>query len=159
MAKIHYESDFKIRETFQMEGSLVGFTFTYYVRDNSYTASWDGTTYTNCKSNEDGSVTVLFTNHGLGVGKLRAKREFAIQDSDFPDHAYNAIVDDDMGITLTSGTTDFFDFGIISTIEMPKDEALEIVNNTIIIKQGNVDTTTKILSLEKGKVEQGKLYL
>jgi hypothetical protein len=161
MSKIYYESDFKIRETFQTDTPIKGFKFTYYVKDTEYVASWDGTTLQNCKLNNDGSVVVFFENHGLSIGKLRCKREFFLQDSDFPDGFYNAMVDELLDVTLTRGDSDFFTFNTTSTLEPPTPSYIppEIVNNVIVIKQGVVEPSSAKLVIEGVKVESNKLYL
>lgn len=83
MARIYYENDFKIIEKFQSEDLVnVPFTFTYYT-NTKYEVSWDGKKgFKNCRKNDDGSFTYVFNSHGLGVGKLKVRREFYIPDGD-----------------------------------------------------------------------------
>jgi hypothetical protein len=50
-----------------------------------YFARYDGQTYTNCTPNEDGTLTVMFDHHRLGIGQLRAVKKFFIPDDTMPD--------------------------------------------------------------------------
>ena len=104
--KINYESDFKLTERY--EARLVGipFRFVYTTGSGQYMASYDGEAYVNCKSNEDGSITIIFNKHGLGVGKLKVRREFYVPDEDFPDGVYNIVSNDTTDIILVEGKTD-----------------------------------------------------
>lgn len=109
MIKIHYESDFKIIERFGGDDAMgfsVPFKFVYYTKDATYVASWDGQNYINCKPNEDGSLTVFFDQTGFKVGKLKVRREFYIQDSDFNDGVCNLVTDEATPISLVDGATD-----------------------------------------------------
>lgn len=176
MIKINYESDFKLVETVDEYLLNVPFTFTYTTNEQTYTASYNGETYVNCKRNSDGSIVVIFNKHGLGVGKMKVRREFLVTDVDFPDGVYNVVSNDTTDVLLVEGKTE----GIVvsSVVMLPNgneegggttpdvpdipsgDEKVEIdlTNNTITISNmGGVSNS--VLTLKKGKVESNTLYL
>ena len=143
MTEIYYESDFKIIERIKDELNDIPFKYTYFA-DTSYTASWDGKEYKNCKRNPDGSIVVVFNAQSLGLGPLRVKREYAIPDSDFEDGICNKVYVEGTGIVLVSGT------GHPVTVE------LEVIPPYIYIQE-IVDTLTdasptKALSANQGRV-------
>lgn len=107
MVRIYYESDFKIIEKFAREELVsVPFRYTYYTT-TKYEVSWDGKDdYKNCKRDGDGTITVVFNSHGLGMGKLKVRREYFIPDSDFADGIRNEISVEDTGILLVNGESD-----------------------------------------------------
>lgn len=143
MTKIYYESDFKIVERFKEKLNDIPFKYTYFA-DLSYTASWDGEEYKNCKRNPDGSITVVFNGQILGLGPLRVKREYFIPDSDFEDGIRNKVYVEDTGIVLVRGT------GRPVTVEM------EVVPPYIYLQEivdALTDTSpTKALSANQGRV-------
>lgn len=182
MTRIHYESDFKLTEKAEERFENVPFVFRYVSKKQTYEASFDGTSYVNCKRNTDGTITVIFNNHGLEVGRLKVRREFKVPDDDFVDGVYNAVSNDTTDITLVDGATD----GIVvsSTIILPdgseqggdtpdvpeepdvpdipiEDEVeVEVNPNTqtlTITNGGSVEGNT--LTLKKGKVENNILIL
>lgn len=151
MIKINYESDFKLTETTEQQRFAdVPFEFVYSTNSGTYTASYDGTTYTNCKRNEDCSVTVIFNKHGLGVGKLKVRREFFVPDEDFPDGVYNIVSNETTDIMLVEGKTDNTD--VEEEFNPPYIEgggevvAVEVVDNL------DSDASDKALSARQGKV-------
>lgn len=143
MTKIYYESDFKIVERFKDKLNDIPFKYTYFA-DLSYTASWDGEEYKNCKRNPDGSIIVVFNAQSLGLGPLRVKREYFIPDSDFEDGIRNEVYVEDTGVVLVSGT------GRPVTVEM------EVVPPYIYLQEivdALTDTSpTKALSANQGRV-------
>lgn len=147
MIKINYESDFKLTEKAEDGFANVPFRFVYSVNSGTYTASYDGEKYTNCKRNEDGSVTVIFNNHGLGVGKLKVRREFFIPDGDFPDGVYNAVSNDTTDIMLVEGKTD--GYNVEEDFQPPY---IGIITNVDIIDNLESDDADKALSAKQGKV-------
>jgi hypothetical protein len=145
MAKIYYESDFKLTEKFARE-ELVGvpFRYTYYTK-TKYEASWDGKDgYKNCKREKDGSITIIFNSHGLSIGKLNVKREYFIPDSDFEDGIRNKIDVEDTGIRLVNGEGD--DITVDTEVIPPYIYIQEIVDNT------EDASPNKALSANQGKV-------
>lgn len=88
-----YKSDFKITEKCDA-GYAMRFRFLYYVGSPSkaYVASYDGVTYTNCHLNEDGTLTVSFDNHGLGIGDLMVERRYYFDDEQFQSGVCDVVV-------------------------------------------------------------------
>jgi hypothetical protein len=145
MAKIYYESDFKLTEKFARE-ELVGvpFRYTYYTK-TKYEASWDGKDgYKNCKREKDGSITIIFNSHGLSIGKLKVRREYFIPDTDFEDGIRNEINVEDTGIWLVNGEGD--DITVDTEVIPPYIYIQEIVDNT------EDASPNKALSANQGKV-------
>ena len=100
--KIHYKSDFKIVERPKDETlGTVPFRYTYFAR-SAVEASWDGQTFSNCKRNPDGSITIIFNAESLGLGPLKVKREYFIPDSDFEDGICHKVYVENTGIDLVS---------------------------------------------------------
>jgi frataxin-like iron-binding protein CyaY len=151
MIKINYESDFKLTEKTEERFVDVPFTFTYTTNSGIYTASYKGDVYTRCKRNEDGSITVIFNDHGLGVGKLKVRREFFIPDTDFPDGVYNIVSNDTTDIILVEGKTDNTDV----------EEEFHPPYNTIIdvevVDNLDSDASDKALSARQGGVLKGMI--
>lgn len=152
MIKINYESDFKLTEKTEERFADVPFEFVYTTNSGTYTASYDGEVYKNCKRNEDGSVTVIFNNHGLGVGKLKVRREFFIPDEDFPDGVYNAVSNDTTDIMLVEGKTD--GYNVEEDFQPPY---IGIITNVDIIDNLESDDADKALSAKQGKVLKGMI--
>lgn len=149
MVKINYESDFKLTEKAEDGFADVPFRFVYSSNSGIYTASYDGTEYINCKRNEDGSVTVIFNNHGLGVGKLKVRREFFIPDRDFPDGVYNAVSNDTTDIMLVEGKTD--GYNVEEDFQPPYIGGGTIVTVEVVDNLES-DASDKALSARQGKV-------
>ena len=104
---INYQSDFKIIETMVDVDLTIPFTFTYSSGYKCFIASFDGTTYTNCRRLDDGRLIVAFDDVGFQrYGKLIVKREYFLNDSDFADGICNAISIEDTGIVLVEGKSD-----------------------------------------------------
>lgn len=159
MIKIYCKSDFKLVEKIDERFAKAPFSFVYKTTGtNGYRAAFDGTTYTNCKRNDDGSITVVFNNHGLGIGKLKVRREFFIPDTDFPDGLYNAVSNDSTEIVLTDGKTD--GFVVTTEILLPavKTGIVKVEGNALFVEGvASVESTT--LTLTTGKVENNILIL
>lgn len=107
--KINYRSDFKIiwkLNDDERHLHNVPFRLTFYT-SSKYEASWDGKDgFKNCKIEDDGSVVIIFSQHGLGLGELKVTREYFIADSDFADGVYNFVSTERTGIVLTNGASD-----------------------------------------------------
>lgn len=150
MIKINYESDFKLTEKFEERLVGIPFKFVYSTNSGAYTASYDGEKYTNCKPNEDGSVTVIFNKHGLGVGKLKVRREFFVPDEDFPDGVYNIVSNETTDIMLVEGKTDNTD--VEEEFNPPYIEGGGEVVSVEIVDNLDSDDADKALSAKQGKV-------
>lgn len=150
MININYESDFKLTEKAEDGFANVPFRFVYSVNSGTYTASYDGDKYTNCKRNEDGSVTVIFNNHGLGVGKLKVRREFFVPDEDFPDGVYNIVSNETTAIMLVEGKTDNTD--VEEEFNPPYIEGGGEVVAVEVVDSLDSDASDKALSARQGKV-------
>lgn len=91
--KINFKSDFAITEKCEA-GYAMRFRFIFFtgLQQKDYIASWDGETYTNCRLNEDGTLTVFFDDHGLGVGDLMVERRYYIDDERFRTETVDIVV-------------------------------------------------------------------
>ena len=111
MKKVNYLSDFKLREITEGVDTSVPFVFSYFVYpSNRFEASFDGSEYKNCFLNEDGTLTVIFQNHGLMPGKLQVERKWFVNDMDFKEGICKAVSLEHTGINLVQGKTDDIDF-------------------------------------------------
>lgn len=105
--KINHLSDFIVTEHFKKEEHTgVPFRYTYFTRQAQYVASWDGEKYINCKRKADGSITIAFDAHHLGIGRLRVMREYFIPDINFADGIRNEVYVEDTDILLVNGESD-----------------------------------------------------
>ena len=88
-----YKSDFKITEKCDA-GYAMRFRFLYYVGSPSkaYVASYDGETFTNCHLNEDGTLTVCFDDHGLGIGDLMVERRYYFNDEQYQSGVCDVVI-------------------------------------------------------------------
>jgi len=85
MTNYFFKSDFKIKDSsadYQTNPFVLAF-WTYKF-NRKFVASYDGETYKNCKLNDDGSLTVDFYGHNLGVGVLKCQKTFFLPDNDSP---------------------------------------------------------------------------
>lgn len=156
MIKINYESDFKLTETTEQQRFAdVPFEFVYTTSSGTYTASYDGHKYVNCKPNSDHSVTVIFNNHGLGVGKLKVRREFFIPDRDFPDGVYNVVSNDTTDVILVEGKTEGFD--VEETFRPPYVVSEGSLVPIEVVDSLDSDASDKALSARQGKVLKGMI--
>ena len=83
---IFYKTDFAITEHSEV-GYAVPFRFKYYAAAPSrcFEASFDGTTYTNCRLNDQGDLVIGFDNHNMGCGILMVARTYYLNNQDFAD--------------------------------------------------------------------------
>ncbi len=103
MIKINFQSDFKLLEESTLIDTETPFKFTYYTPQSvGYEASYDGTNYTNCTPQEDGSLLIVFDGHRFNMGKLMVKREYFLDDSNFADGIYNLVSTYSTDIEITA---------------------------------------------------------
>ena len=88
-----YKSDFKITEKCDA-GYAMRFRFLYYVGTpaKAYVACFDGSIYSNCQLNGDGTLTVCFDDHGLGIGDLMVERRYYLTDEQFQSGVCDIVV-------------------------------------------------------------------
>jgi uncharacterized protein (DUF2344 family) len=122
----------------------------YATNSGTYTASYDGHKYVNCKPNSDHSITVIFNNHGLGVGKLRVRREFFIPDGDFPDGVYNVVSNDTTDVILVEGKTEGFD--VEETFRPPYVVSEGSLVPIEVVDSLDSDASDKALSANQGRI-------
>ena len=105
--RINYQSDFKIIEK-NLNGDLkTPFRFTYQTAlSKPVVASFDGHDYKNCRRLDDGSLLVVFDNHGMRPGNLTVRREYYLTDADFADGICNLVSMEFTGIVLVNGRSD-----------------------------------------------------
>lgn len=106
----YWESDFKLIDTNVQAG--VPFAFKYYIKNDgaSVEVGYDGSTYTNCRPSEEveGAIVVPFDNFEgkLGLGKLKVKRIYSIDDTDMADAQFNSVTEEVLPIELWRGPSD-----------------------------------------------------
>lgn len=91
---IHFQSDFKKFETAKAPFSFQDpFRFVYYTSGaTTYEASYLDGEYKNCVLMGDGSLKVIFEDHGLAPGRLMCRKEYYLADSDFADGERKQVV-------------------------------------------------------------------
>lgn len=100
---INYKSDFKLIEEPVKGFSITNapFKFTYYIRPSrSYIASYDGKVFNNCTITDDGKLIVAFDNHNLGVGRLKVKREFYLNDPQYNSGICDLVTEEELDLIL-----------------------------------------------------------
>lgn len=83
---IFYKTDFALRERSEV-GYSVPFRFKYWAAAPSrcFEASFDGTTFTNCRLDNNGDLIIGFDNHNMGCGTLMVARTYYLNNQDFAD--------------------------------------------------------------------------
>ena len=113
---VNIKSDFIV---YEKGHPSLPFVFTYHnigsPEVNPYVASYDGTTYTNCRMLDDGTLKVWFNGHTFHKGTLYCQRQWTITDSDFPAGIYKPLTDEPNGVIMTTDVTD----GTSATISLP----------------------------------------
>lgn len=105
--RINYESDFKLYERNLDGDKTTPFLFVYSTYGNArYEASFLDGVYKNCRRMEDGTLMVVFDNHGLPPSELKVKRFYYLNDSDFHDGICHLVTMESTGIVLVNGRTD-----------------------------------------------------
>ena len=91
--EVFFKTDFAITEQCEA-GYAMRFRFRYFTDKlrRDYVASFDGENYENCHLNEDGTLTVTFDDHHLGIGDLMVERHFYFDDERFRTGRYNVVV-------------------------------------------------------------------
>lgn len=82
--EVFFKTDFAVTEQCET-GYSMRFRFHYFTSKHrrDYVASFDGEKYENCRLNEDGSLTVTFDDHRLGIGDLMVERHYYLDDERF----------------------------------------------------------------------------
>ncbi len=108
---MNYQSDFIIsaNQILDVNGNpidLRGVDFRIEFRTTSrhvcHVCSAIGGVLTNCKIEDDGSISFIFDNHKLLSGKLRYKLTFYVKNASYPDNVQNVVIEGDTGMTLTA---------------------------------------------------------
>lgn len=101
---INYQSDFKIVERLLPDAT---FRYTYYVSKDkgSVVAEYDGTTYSGCLADGD-RLIVPIDGGTLGIGYVKVKREYYLDDNAFTDGVCNLVSVEATDIELGKGRTD-----------------------------------------------------
>lgn len=105
MKHFNYQSDFKIVEPLKAEAP---FRYTYYTKKEgkSVVVEYDGTEYKNCIA-RDGELVIPIDGKALGIGEVKVKREYFLNDADFADGICNLVTDEvPTGIELWHGESD-----------------------------------------------------
>lgn len=105
MKHYNYNSDFKIVEQLKADAP---FRYTYYTKKDgkSVVAEYDGTEYNNCIA-RDGELVIPIDGKALGIGEVKVKREYFLNDADFADGICNLVTDKvPTGIELGHGESD-----------------------------------------------------
>lgn len=104
--KINYKSDFKLQEVSDTVDLTTPFRFTYKTTGvGSYTASFDGENYTNCRRLEDGSLLVIFDDHRLLTGQLSVRRCYYLTDADFADGLFDLVGEYQLDVCLEAAAS------------------------------------------------------
>lgn len=82
--EVFFKTDFAVTEQCET-GYSMRFRFHYFTSNlhRDYVASFDGEKYENCRLNEDGTLTVTFDDHRLGIGDLMVERHYYLDDERF----------------------------------------------------------------------------
>lgn len=82
--EVFFKTDFAVTEQCET-GYSMRFRFRYFTSKlrRDYVASFDGEKYENCRLNDDGSLTVTFDDHRLGIGDLMVERHYYLDDERF----------------------------------------------------------------------------
>lgn len=132
--------------------SVQPFKLVFYTKKavRTYTASYDGAKYTNCRPTEDGGVVVFFDNHKLGIGALWVDVHVPLTDKDFSDGVCNYRSTEPTGIVLDKGVTD--DLGGFEVDVFPFYKQGEDGKSAydLWIEEGNEGTVADFLASLKG---------
>ncbi|MFR9515180.1 MAG: hypothetical protein SNH64_07610, partial [Rikenellaceae bacterium] len=97
---------FKLQEVSDTVDLTTPFRFTYKTTGvGSYTASFDGENYKNCRRLEDGSLLVIFDDHRLLTGRLCVKRYYYLTDSDFADGLFDLVGEYQLDVHLEAAAS------------------------------------------------------
>jgi hypothetical protein len=82
--KFYYKTDF-VQIVSVADNAVLPFTLTYFTVEggNTFVASFDGTKYTNCQRQSDGSILVIFDSHNLECGRLKCECNVKIANTDY----------------------------------------------------------------------------
>ena len=102
--RYNYQSDLKIVEPLKADAP---FRFTYFVNvgGKSLVAEYDGSKYHNCFP-RDGELIIPVDGKSLGIGEVKVKREYFLNDADFSDGICNLVTVTTTGIELWRGESD-----------------------------------------------------
>lgn len=150
MYKINYQSDFELAVQRIYAGSIDMGLATYSWRmqfstpnGRIYEASYNRDTneYINAYPTDDGHLKVVFHDHGLGIGQLKAKWIAYIDDKHFQqDLLRKAIVPEELDVMLVPNGGDDTDY----TIPMPMNLWVEV----LALLNGKVDKGEAITALQ-----------
>lgn len=102
--RYNFQSDLKIVEPIKAEAP---FRFTYFVNvgGKSLVAEYDGSKYSNCFP-RDGELIIPVDGKSLGIGEVKVKREYFLNDADFSDGICTLVTVTTTGIELWHGESD-----------------------------------------------------
>jgi len=93
--QIYYKSDFSAILAFD-GGWTTPFRLKFYCQNSgpsrSFTASYNGSEYTNCSVLSDGRLHIAFDDHNLGLGVLMLQPEFYLTNEAYNDHICNEVI-------------------------------------------------------------------
>ena len=124
--KIFFKNDFKIYEKSEA-GFGVPFLFKYWTdrAQNAYVASYDGTTYTNCRVTAEGTLCVAFDQHKLGLGVLKCERMYSMNDADFRDGNWDEVFPPE-AVICVDGDVEFY-------LQLALEGSLPELNTTCVV--------------------------
>lgn len=85
MTKINHKSDFEVVANWIGEGEILPFILEYAVGTRTFTASYNGSVWRNCKKEGDKRIRVFFDNHRFGTGKLMCTLTYWLDNDHYPD--------------------------------------------------------------------------
>lgn len=153
MQKVLKESDFVLRTQFKdTTGSPtpipLKFTLTYSTQGSkSFTASYDGYEYKNCRKLNSTTIEVIFNDQKFSVGQIRCKREYSVQSSAFPDNRRDFKQNELIPIVVVESYDDDYQCTTNS----------EITVDYVIIETGKAFMYSDLTEAQKSDLRQGMI--
>lgn len=135
--RINYKSDFEVDVTLELGGIQIpipdnDFKVVFYILESkTYTCSYIGGVWTNCKKKDDNTLQCFLDNHKLGIGALRVEFYDYKPNADYSDGDKLTVTPKGLNIYLVNGPSDGEN---IVDATIPYDDLSELIrqveNNT-----------------------------
>ncbi|MEG0560013.1 MAG: hypothetical protein RR513_05810 [Muribaculaceae bacterium] len=107
MKRRNYESDFVAKMTLPQGIEMADFEIEFATGGIAkYRASRKNAVHVNCKTCDDGTVLVIFKNHGLSAGMLRSRFVSFLTNGDMPDGVQKCVTPRMQDVELVAGAGD-----------------------------------------------------
>lgn len=106
MKQINYQSDFELVANWVGEGEILPFVLEYSTGNRTFTASWNGKVWRNCKKESENSIRVFFDNHKLCTGKLACTMTYWLDNDHYLDGKQTIVNHVDTDIVLVNSSSD-----------------------------------------------------